>query len=127
MLDFDKLVLTLAFRLLAGRHPFLRLGLPGLGLLDAHLSENRQDFLDLHRIGLLRGQHGVDLIDCDVAALLGAADQLLDGRVGKVERSASGMSRFSGAPRMFFSGPDIACHNSLPTRRGARPRSYSAE
>ena len=60
----------------------------GLDHVDAHLAEHREDVLDLLGIDLLRGQHRVDLVMGDVAALLGAADELLDGRVRKVEQRA---------------------------------------
>src|SRR5262249_48689801 len=38
--------------------------------------------------------HRIDLIDRDVAALLGAADQLLDGRVGQIEQRERGIRAF---------------------------------
>src|SRR5215471_16950588 len=53
----------------------------GLDDVDAHLAENREHILDLLGIDLLRGQHRVDLVTGGVAALLGGADELLDGRV----------------------------------------------
>jgi hypothetical protein len=67
----------------------------GLGFLrfddvDPHLAEHHQDVLDLLGLDLLRGQQRVDLVVGDVAALLGAADQLLDGIVPEVDRRAVG-------------------------------------
>ena len=59
----------------------------GLDDVDPHLAEHREDVLDLLGIDLFRQR--VDLVMGDVAALLGAADQRLDGRV---DRSSSGLS-----------------------------------
>src|SRR6266487_4672619 len=53
----------------------------GLDDVDAHLTEHGEHVLDLLGIDLLRGQHRVDLVMGDVAALLDGADELLDGRV----------------------------------------------
>ncbi len=53
----------------------------GLDHVDAHLAEHGEHILDLLGIDLLRVQHRVDLVMGDVAALLGGADELLDGRV----------------------------------------------
>src|SRR6266853_3733581 len=58
--------------------------------VDPHLAEHHQDVLDLLGLDLLRGQQRVDLVVGDVAALLGAADQLLDGVVPEVNRRAVG-------------------------------------
>src|SRR5262249_13214707 len=49
--------------------------------LDAHLTEHGEHVLDLLGIDLLGGQHRVDLVMGHVAALLGGADEFLDGRV----------------------------------------------
>ena len=54
--------------------------------VDAHLVEHRQHVLDLLGGDLLGGQHGVELLVGDVAALLGLLDHLLDGGVGEVEQ-----------------------------------------
>ena len=80
------------------RRLFLGLGLLGLDHVDAHLAEFRQDVLDLLGLDLLRGQQRVDLVVGDIAALLGAADQLLDGCVGKVEQRAIGRSPAPPSP-----------------------------
>src|SRR5262249_11300663 len=53
----------------------------GLDDVDAHLAENLEHILDLLGIDLLRGQHRVDLVMGGIAALLGGADELLDGRI----------------------------------------------
>ena len=53
----------------------------GLDDIDAHLAESRENVLDLLGIDFLRGQHRVHLVMRDAAALLGAADELLDGRI----------------------------------------------
>ena len=58
----------------------------GLDHVDAHLAEHGEDILDLLRIDLLRQR--VDLVMGDVAALLGGADELLDGGVREVEQWA---------------------------------------
>src|SRR5262249_49212280 len=60
----------------------------GLDDLDAHLAEQREHILDLPGIDPLRGQHRVDLVMGDVAALLGGADELPDGRVRWVKQRA---------------------------------------
>ena len=108
LLDLDQLA-ALALGLLLG---VLALLLPlvarllGFDHVDAHLAEHRENVLDLLGGDLLRGQHRVDLIVGDVAALLGGADQLLDGRVGEVEQRQRGVGRFGGfllrAPRPSF-------------------------
>ena len=83
LLDLDQVaapalgpLVALLARLLA-----LLARLLGLDHVDAHLAEHREHILDLLGIDLLRGQHRVDLVVGDVAALLGRADELLDGRV----------------------------------------------
>jgi hypothetical protein len=53
----------------------------GLDDVDSHLAQHGEDFLDPLGIDLLGGQHRVDLVMGDVAALLGGADELLDRRV----------------------------------------------
>src|SRR6516225_10124426 len=53
----------------------------GLDHVDAHLAEHGEHLLDLLGTDLLRGQHRVDLVMGDVAALLGGADELPDGPV----------------------------------------------
>ena len=72
------LLLLLLLRLLALFLSHLA-GLLGLDHVDAHIAEHREDVLDLLGIDLFRQR--VDLVMGDVAALLGAADQRLDGRV----------------------------------------------
>src|SRR6516225_6459569 len=53
----------------------------GLDHVDAHLAEHGEHLLDLLGTDLLGGQHRVDLVMGDVAALLGGADELPDGPV----------------------------------------------
>ena len=81
-------------------------GLLGLDDVHPHLAEHGEDVLDLLGIDLLRGQNGVDLVMGDVAALLGAADELLDGRVGEVEQRQRRIRRlgclFLGRLFLFF-------------------------
>src|SRR5262249_59750505 len=88
LLYFDQFILALGFLLplLAGSHRFVRLGLRGLDYVDTNLAELRQNALDLLGIDLFRRQQRVDLIVGDVAALLGGADQFLQGRVRKIEQ-----------------------------------------
>jgi hypothetical protein len=54
-------------------------GLLGLDHVDAHIAEHGEDVLDLPGIDHFRQR--VDLVMGDVAALLGAAHQRLDGRL----------------------------------------------
>ena len=84
--DLDQLALCL--RLLLGLllGLFLGLGLLGLDHIDAHLAEHGENVLDLLGIDLLGRQHRIDLVVGDVAALLGVADELLDGGVREVEQ-----------------------------------------
>jgi hypothetical protein len=49
--------------------------------------QNGEDILDLLGIDLLRGQDRVDLAMCDVATLLGGADELY-GRIGEAGQRA---------------------------------------
>ncbi len=79
------LLLGLLARFLRG---FLGLGLLGLDDVDAHLVEHGEDILDLVGGDFLGWKHRIDLIAGDVAALLGAADQLFDGVVPGVGRRA---------------------------------------
>ena len=81
LLDLDQLA-AFALRLLLGLLALLLVlfaRLLGLDDVDAHLAEHREDILDLLGIDLFRQR--VDLVMGDVAALLGGADELLDGRV----------------------------------------------
>ena len=68
----------------------------GLDHVDAHLAEHGENVLDLLGIDLLGGQDRVDLVMGDVAALLGGADELLDGRVGEVEQRQRRVGRLGG-------------------------------
>src|SRR5207302_6652367 len=55
--------------------------------LTTHPAEHGEDILDLLGIDLLRGQDRVDLVMCDVATLLGGADELY-GRIGEAGQRA---------------------------------------
>ena len=117
LLDFDKLVfaLRLLLCLLAGRRLFPRLSLNGVDHVDAHLAERRQDVLHLLGLDLLRGQQRVDLAVGDIAAHLGAADQLPDGRLRKVEHRPVNQGLGPLLLRhLFLLRPhlDLACHES---------------
>src|SRR6516225_11522887 len=88
LLDLAQLA-ALALGLLA-RTLIFRLSLLGLDHVDTHLAELRQDVLDLFGLDLFRGQQLIDLDVSDIAALVGAADQLLDGGVREIEQRAVG-------------------------------------
>ena len=115
LLDLDQLA-ALAFRLLLGllALPFLVRGrLLGLD----HVCE---DVLDLLGIDLLRGQDRVDLVMGDVAALLGGADELLDGRIRQVEQRAVRRGLGTLLLRHLFllrRRIGLGCHASLHSRR----------
>src|SRR5262249_12021411 len=95
LLDFDQLAalgLRLLVRLLA--LAFLLGRFLGLDDVHPHLAEHGENVLDLLRIDLLRGQNRVDLVVGNVTALLGGADELLDGRIGQVEQGERRIWRF---------------------------------
>jgi hypothetical protein len=80
LLDLDQLA-ALAPGLFLGHLALLLslfTGLLGLDYVDTQPTEHGEDILDLLGIDLLRGQDRVDLVMCDVATLLGGADELLD-------------------------------------------------
>ena len=54
--------------------------------VDAHVGEHRHRVFDLLGGDLLGGEHGIQLVDGDVAALLRLLDHLLDGGVGEIEQ-----------------------------------------
>src|SRR3974377_1690952 len=58
----------------------------GLDDVDAHLAELRQNVFNLLGIDFFGSQQRVNLVVGDITALLGGADQLLDGRAGKIEQ-----------------------------------------
>jgi hypothetical protein len=79
----------------------------GFDDVDTHLAEHGENVLDLLGIDLLGGQDRIDLVMGDVAALLGGADELLDGRIGEIEQRQRRVGRlgtfFSGASSFSFS------------------------
>ena len=127
LLDLDQLaVLALGFLLgRLARDLILGLGFLGLDHVDAHLAEHRQDILDLLGLDLLRGQQRVDLVVGDIAALLGAADQLLDGGVGEVEQRAAGRGLGTLLLQHLFllrCHLGLACHESPQSTLSRRCR-----
>ena len=81
----------------------LRVGIVAFHDRDAHLRDHGEDVFDLVGGDLLRGQHGVDLLMGDVAALLGGLDHLLDAGVGEVEQRQRRLGRaFGFLFRSFF-------------------------
>ena len=116
VLDLDQLA-GLAFGLFLGllALAFLLARLLGLDHVHAHLAEHREHVLDLLGIDLVRGQDRVDLVMGDVAALLGAADQLLDCGVGEIEQRAVRRGLSTLPLRCLLLPPrqlGFACHES---------------
>ena len=78
--------LGLLLRLLLGGFRLGLLLLVRFHDVDAHVGEHRHRVFDLLGGDLLGGEHGIQLVDGDVAALLRLLDHLLDGGVGEVEQ-----------------------------------------
>ena len=103
------------------------LALLALDDLDAHLAEHRHDVLDLLGAVLVGRQHGVQLVEGDVAALLAPRDQPLDGgrlvssRVVSPSCSAGGGFRSSA---VLVAMPLNSIR--LPSRRLALPHAATA-
>ncbi len=77
-------------------------GFLGLDDVDAHLVEHRVDVLDLVGGDLAGGHHLVDLVDGDIAALLGGLDHLLDAGIGEIEKRQRLIGRAFFLFRGFF-------------------------
>src|SRR4051794_2152375 len=82
LLDFDQIA-AFALGFLVGLLALL-LAFLGFDHVDALLAEHGENVLDLLGIDLFR--QGVDLVMGDIAALLGGADEVLDGHVRKVKQ-----------------------------------------
>ena len=117
LLDLDQLA-ALALRLLVSApRRCAASARPRSSPRSRHVCE---DVLDLLGIDLLRGQDRVDLVMGDVAALLGGADELLDGRVREVEQRAVRRGLGTLLLRHLFllrRRIGLACHESLHSRR----------
>ncbi len=103
-LDDFRAGIVVVIVLVGGLLAFLVVGLFGLDDVDAHLVEHRVDVLDLVGGHFARRHHFVDLVDGDVAALLGGLDHLLDAGVGEIEKRQRGLGRafFLLRSRFFF-------------------------
>ena len=86
--------------------------------VDAHVGEHRHRVLDLLGGHFLRGQHRVQLVHGDIAALLGGLDHLLDSIIGKVEQRPIGGAFTFGLDLFLF-----LCRHSLYLLQAARYRS----
>jgi hypothetical protein len=76
--------------------------------VDAHFGEHRHGVLDLLGGHFLRGQHVVELVIGDVAALLGQLDHPLDGGVRHVEqRTVRCLGRGFGRLLVLGCGNDL--------------------
>ena len=93
-------------------------GVAGLGLfaclvvlddVDAHVGQHRHRVLDLLGGHFLGGQHRIQLVHGDIAALLGGLDHLLDSIIGKVEQRAIGGAFAFGLDLFLF----LSRHNLL--------------
>ena len=96
------------------------LGLLGLDHVDAHLVERRQNVLNLLGGDLLRGYDRIELLVCDVAALLGLLDDLRDGGVGEIQkkqRGIRGLGTFLPRFLLLRRGLGFVCHQSLHAQR----------
>src|SRR5262249_22271571 len=113
LLDCGGLVLAFSFLLplLRGRHLFLKPSLSGLDHVDAHLAELRQDVFDLLGIDFFRSQQCLNLVVGDITAFHGGADQLLDGRAGKVQQRGLA-TLFLRHLLLLWRYVDLACHES---------------
>ncbi len=103
-------------------------GVGGLGLfallvvldhVDAHVGKHGHRVLDLLGGHFLRGQHRIQLVHGDIAALLGGLDHLLDSIIGKVEQRAIGGAFTFGLDLFLF-----LCRHSLSSPSGSvsKPR-----
>ena len=84
--DFRAGILVVVVGFLGRLFAVFGIGVFGLDHVDAHLIEHRVDVLDLVGGHFARGHDFVDLVDGDVAALLGGLDHLLDAGIGEIEK-----------------------------------------
>ena len=70
--------------------------------VDAHVGQHRHGVLDLLGGHFLGGQHRIEFVHGDIAALLGGLDHLLDGVIGKVEQRSIGTGFTFGLGLFLF-------------------------
>ncbi len=74
----------------------------GLDDVDAHVGEHRHDVFDLLRGHFLGRQHGVQLVEGDVAPGLGRFEQLFDRLIGEIEQWTVAIRGFARGRGLIF-------------------------
>ena len=122
-------VATTTARLGSSSSPASSAVLGGRGLLrvlaldhgDAHVGQHRHGVLDLVGGHLLGGQHGIERVQRHEAARLGGLDELLNRRIGQVEKGAV-LLRSLGWGRGLVVGLRCHCHSITPGHAAAAQR-----